>query len=51
MIKTLLKIKIIYKEKLLSLEIKFLLLNRKKNFYLLCKILKHPDFIQKLKFF
>jgi len=39
-----------YKEKLLSLEIKFLLLNKKKNFYLLCKILKHPDFIQKLKF-
>ena len=39
-----------YKEKLLSLEINFLLLNKKKNFYLLCKILKHPDFIQKLKF-
>jgi len=39
-----------YKEKLLSLEINFLLINKKKNFYLLCKILKHPDFIQKLKF-
>ena len=39
-----------YKKKLLSLEIKFLILNKKKNFYLLCKILKHPDFIQKLKF-
>lgn len=39
-----------YKEKLLSLEINFLLLNKKKSFYLLCKILKHPDFIQKLKF-
>ena len=39
-----------YKEKLLSLEINFLLLNKKKNFYLFCKILKHPDFIQKLKF-
>ena len=39
-----------YKEKLLSLEINFLLLNKKKGFYLLCKILKHPDFIQKLKF-
>lgn len=39
-----------YKEKLLSLEINFLLLNKKKNFYLLCKILKYPDFIQKLKF-
>ena len=39
-----------YKEKLFSLEINFLLLNKKKNFYLLCKILKHPDFIQKLKF-
>ena len=39
-----------YKEKLLSLEINFLLLNKKKNLYLLFKILKHPDFIQKLKF-
>jgi len=39
-----------YKKKLLSLEINFLLLNKRKNFYLLCKILKHPDFIQKLKF-
>ena len=39
-----------YKEKLLSLEINFLLLNKKKSFYLLCKILKHRDFIQKLKF-
>jgi glycosyltransferase involved in cell wall biosynthesis len=39
-----------YKKKLLSLEINFLLLNKKKSFYLLCKILKHPDFIQKLKF-
>ena len=39
-----------YKKKLLSLEISFLLLNKKKNFYLFCKILKHPDFIQKLKF-
>ena len=39
-----------YKEKLLSLEINFLLLNKKKSLYLLCKILKHPDFIQKLKF-
>jgi len=38
-----------YKKKLLSLEINFLLLNKRKNFYLLCKILKHPDFIQKLK--
>ena len=39
-----------YKEKLLSLEIIFLLLNKKKSFYLLCKILKYPNFIQKLKF-
>jgi len=39
-----------FEKKLLSLEIKNLLVNSSKNFYLLYKIANHPDLFEKLKF-
>ena len=40
-----------FEEKLNSLEINFLLLNKKKNFLLFKKIIKFPNLIKKLKYF
>ena len=39
-----------FEKKLLSYEIKNLLFNSSKNFYLLHKIVNHPDLFEKLKF-
>ena len=39
-----------FEKKLLSHEIKNLLFNNSKNFYLLHKIVNHPDLFEKLKF-
>jgi len=39
-----------FKKRLLSCEIKNLLFNSSKNFYLLHKIVNHPDLFEKLKF-
>ena len=39
-----------FEKKLLSCEIKNLLVNSNKNFYLINKIINYPDLFQKLKF-
>jgi len=39
-----------FEKKLFSYEIKNLLVNSSKNFYLLRKMVNHPDLLEKLKF-
>ena len=41
---------IYFENKLLSLEIKNLLINKNKNFYLFKKILRYPEFLKKIKY-
>ena len=40
-----------FEKKLSSFEINYLLINKDKNFYLLQKIFKYPEFFKKIKYF